>query len=203
MKMKTKATQIICLLTATIITIASLLGCESKQLILSQDSATLRVGESITLTCDIMPSGYSGELTWKSMNESIATVENGTITAISEGQVNIRVSGYGANAVCSVTVEKQTAYNQLSDNAKEFVDEFIKNGLATFKNSSSVNFVSIDAYKRIQSTNLIYLYFLVEISAQNSFGGNTSEYYVLDHGRVIEINKVTESGYAECKSYLR
>ena len=55
---------------------------------LSNNELSLSVGEDETLTVN----GESGILAWSSSNESVATVENGRVTAISSGTAIISVS---------------------------------------------------------------------------------------------------------------
>lgn len=69
----------------------------------------LEEGETGKLTYTFEPSNASDWFIWSSSNPNVATVNEGTITAISEGQTTITVtSGVDANisATCAVTVTK-------------------------------------------------------------------------------------------------
>ena len=73
----------------------------------SQVSLAMYVGESETITAKVEPNDAANkQITWSSSNESVATVENGKITAIKAGTATITVTTMdGAfTASCYVTV---------------------------------------------------------------------------------------------------
>jgi len=76
---------------------------------LSQNSASLHVGETVTLTATVTPDNTTNKaVTWKSSNTSVATVENGKITAVALGEATITATtadGTNLSASCKVTVE--------------------------------------------------------------------------------------------------
>jgi len=68
---------------------------------------TLEVGETETLTATIAPSDATNKnVTWNSDKPTIATVENGIVTAVAEGTATITVTTKdgGKTAICTVTV---------------------------------------------------------------------------------------------------
>ena len=70
-------------------------------------TATLTPGETLRLTPDYAPKGAKVNLSWESSNEEVVVVsENGTLTAIEEGEAVITLSeaNSGKSAVCNVTV---------------------------------------------------------------------------------------------------
>ena len=74
---------------------------------LNKVSTTLQVGAKETLTAIITPSNASNQnVTWESSMPSVATVNNGQITAVSAGSTNITVTTQDGNhqASCAVTV---------------------------------------------------------------------------------------------------
>lgn len=74
---------------------------------LDKVSTTLQVGAKETLTAIITPSNASNQnVTWESSMPSVATVNNGQITAVSAGSTNITVTTQDGNhqASCAVTV---------------------------------------------------------------------------------------------------
>ena len=76
---------------------------------LNKTSLTLAVGKSDTLTATITPSNATNpNVTWSSDDESVATVENGKVTAVGTGSTNITVTTADGShtATCTVTVEK-------------------------------------------------------------------------------------------------
>ena len=76
---------------------------------LSDSERTATVGTSFTITATVKPDdALNRTIIWSSSDPSIATVdENGTVTAIAEGEVIITAeSADGVKAECKVTVEK-------------------------------------------------------------------------------------------------
>ena len=81
---------------------------------LSPTTATLTVGETVTLTATVAPEGATDKsVTWSSSNTSVATVSNeGEVTAVAAGEATITVTTTdGAKtATCAVTVAAPAAY---------------------------------------------------------------------------------------------
>ena len=69
---------------------------------------TMTMDESRKITATVAPSDATdATLTWTSSNESVATVVNGTVTAVGEGSATITATandGSGVTATCAVTV---------------------------------------------------------------------------------------------------
>jgi uncharacterized protein YjdB len=77
---------------------------------LDKTSLTLTEGDQATLTATIKPDDASNkEISWSSDSPSIATVENGKVTALKEGSAKITVTTKDGNktAECAVTVNKK------------------------------------------------------------------------------------------------
>lgn len=77
---------------------------------LNESEKSLQVGDSFTLTATVLPEDARDKtVTWSSDNESVATVKDGVVTAVSPGTAIIKVTaGAGAfSATCSVTVEER------------------------------------------------------------------------------------------------
>ena len=74
---------------------------------LSSTTLSMNVGDTKILTATITPNDVpKKDITWTSSDISIATVSNGTVTAISPGTVTITAKTYnGKNAKCMVTVK--------------------------------------------------------------------------------------------------
>ena len=73
------------------------------------ETVTLVVGDTLTLISGVRPqSATNQERTWSSSDKNIATVDNnGLVTAIAEGVVDIVVEAGGFSDTCVVTVEKK------------------------------------------------------------------------------------------------
>jgi uncharacterized spore protein YtfJ len=74
---------------------------------LDRTTALLIVGStSLTLTATVLPNDAIQAITWSSSNENVATVNNGAVTAVAEGEAVITVTTVIGNktATCTVTV---------------------------------------------------------------------------------------------------
>lgn len=76
-----------------------------EKVTLNETSLNLIIGDKIEFTVEISPEDalYDG-LVWTSSNEEVATVTEGLVKAIAEGNVEITVTAGGVSAVCEVTV---------------------------------------------------------------------------------------------------
>ena len=79
-------------------------GHPVTELSLNKTSLALLSGTSETLVATVVPSDVT--LKWSSSNNSVATVSNGTVTAVGNGPATITVKSEdgGKSATCSVTV---------------------------------------------------------------------------------------------------
>ena len=78
---------------------------------LNAENKSLNIGQSFTLNATILPSNASNKnVTWKSNNTGVATVDNGVVTAVSAGEATITVTTEdgGLTASCVVTVNAQS-----------------------------------------------------------------------------------------------
>ena len=75
-------------------------------LTLSQEDAVMGVGEQLMLTATVQPASQSGnEIIWSSSNLEVATVTDGMVTAVGQGECDI-VAQYGdVSAVCHIQVQ--------------------------------------------------------------------------------------------------
>ena len=76
--------------------------CTSIQL--SSDTLTFTGNGSQTLTCTVTPENTTDTITWSSDNESVATVNNGVVTAVGNGSCTITASCGNCSDTCSVEV---------------------------------------------------------------------------------------------------
>ena len=78
---------------------------------LDKTSLTLKVGKTGTLTATVLPGNAQNKnVTWSSSNTSVATVNNGVVTAVANGTATITVTTEEGNftATCTVTVSEIT-----------------------------------------------------------------------------------------------
>lgn len=92
-----------------------------KSIVLSSTEETITAGNNLTLTAITTPNNL--EIEWSTDNNSIATVSNGVIIGVSQGEANIKATIKDTNisATCKITVTKSVAkiediyYNSLAD----------------------------------------------------------------------------------------
>ena len=79
----------------------------AESVTLSQTTASLKVGQTVTLTATVMPEDATDKaVTWTSSNEAVATVDaNGKVTAKALGKAVITAKSGDVSATCTVTVE--------------------------------------------------------------------------------------------------
>ena len=76
---------------------------------LSQSSVSMKVGASVSLSATISPSNATDKaVTWSSSNPGVASVSNGVVSALSEGETTVTASAGGKSATCKVTVLPNT-----------------------------------------------------------------------------------------------
>lgn len=88
------------------------------KLTLSETSAEVSVGKTLTLSCTIEPTDATNkELVWSSFDETIATVDaQGVVTGVKAGTVTITVaskSDPSVKATCTVTVVDETSIDDV------------------------------------------------------------------------------------------
>ena len=133
---------------------------------LDHTSLTLEIGQTATLKETISPEDATDKtLTWSSSNTSIATISNGTITAITEGTAVITVTAGERSASCNITVKKAVVavtsitLNKtnlsLNKGASEILTATVKPDDATdktvFWSSSNASVVNVDQTGKVSA----------------------------------------------------
>ena len=73
---------------------------------LDKTSASLKVGETVTLTATVKPDDATDKtVTWSTSDASVATVSEGVVTAVKLGSANITAKAGEKEATCAITVE--------------------------------------------------------------------------------------------------
>ena len=73
---------------------------------LDKTSATLGKGATLSLTATVSPENSTDEVTWKSSNTNVATVdETGKVVAVADGSATITATAGSKSATCSVSVK--------------------------------------------------------------------------------------------------
>lgn len=79
---------------------------------LDRTSAELEVGGTLTLTATIEPANATNpNVSWSSSDVKVATVENGTVTAVAVGtaEITVKTADGGKEARCTITVKEKTS----------------------------------------------------------------------------------------------
>lgn len=76
---------------------------------LDKETASMSIGANLVLTAAVEPENTTDALVWTSSEESVATVENGTVTALASGETIITVTAGDHSASCTVTVTDREA----------------------------------------------------------------------------------------------
>lgn len=85
---------------------------------LPESEVTLEIGQTYVITPMIEPTDYTNTLFWTSDDDTVATVKNGTVTAVSPGVANITATVGTLSATCKVTVSASVGVDEInSDNA--------------------------------------------------------------------------------------
>lgn len=104
------------------------------KIVLDKSSLSLKQGDQVRLGYQTIPSyALAKKVSWTSSNNSVATVEDGVVTAEKAGTTKIRIKTYnGLEATCNVTVKGITqptmasisapSYNQLKVSWKKVAD---------------------------------------------------------------------------------
>lgn len=86
----------------------NVVGKSVKGISLDKSTLSLKVKDTDTLVATITPSDADDKtVTWESSSPSVATVSNGTVTAVGEGTTTITAKASSFIAQCTVTVAKR------------------------------------------------------------------------------------------------
>lgn len=79
---------------------------------LDKTSAELKVGGTLTLTATVAPTNATNQnVSWSSSDENVATVANGTVTAVAAGTavITVKTADGGKEASCTITVKEKAS----------------------------------------------------------------------------------------------
>ena len=93
---------------------------------LNRTAATAQAGTSILLEATVTPENTTEKnITWTSSNEAVATVADGVVYAISEGEATITVQAGSCSAQCTVNVTKADTSSERDDGNDEITTVYL------------------------------------------------------------------------------
>ena len=119
----------------TIHNVAGKVNYHINNITLDKDSVSLAPNTTVTLKATISPViSAPYPILWESSKLEVATVKNGTVTAVAPGEAMITVSVEGKEATCKVTVTKGT---QISPDTSKLVEKYRDNDSLALKYEAS------------------------------------------------------------------
>lgn len=166
-----------------------------KEIFLSQDSIEVDVDGITTLSYKLFPTDASDYgITWFSSDETIATVtDKGKITGLKPGSTTIIASTPdGVTASCKVKVNQKKAYLRLNDDETRIYNQLTR-CVNDFKNPESVKIT--DAWTVLNDDgSTMFGAYIVRISAENGFGGKSTDEYLLKLNRLWSASYMFQKG---------
>ena len=175
---------------------------------LDRNDLMLQVGDAATLTATVKPdNATSKNVKWSSSNESVATVNNGNVLAVKEGETIIsasvgnvhsscKVVVINANRVIKYTAERVvTPFNQDAFGAKIISNEYsYPNGTIIF--DGPVTTIGSKAFLQSEYLKTIDIPKSVSSIGKDAFRECSSLLYIVVPENVISIEDGT---FADCK----
>ena len=94
----------------------TVVATEVTSVSLNKTTASLKAGETVTLTATVNPSDATDKtVTWTSSDQTVATVSNGVVTAKKVGTATITAKAGSKTATCQITVEPSSTDNNIGD----------------------------------------------------------------------------------------
>ena len=153
---------------------------------LNSDALQMYVGKTATLKATVTPdTALNKEVTWSSSNTSVATVTNGTISAIAVGTTNITVTTNEGSftATCALTVkeeEEEVPYvPDTNDSTIYFITDETLNKGTYDSTADEYTFAILQNYKQIY-VNAPDKTIVVELSGVTIENNENSPIYVED-----------------------
>lgn len=142
-----------------------------ESIVLTPTEMNLLVGDSETINATVLPGNATDKtVTWTSSDEDVATVNNGTVTAVSGGTATITAKAGEKTATCLVNVTTEVNYD-ISQITK--AGEYTIRGLVVAKNKSALVVSDGDDSIYVHDNSLPDKY---NINDYVEVSGNVSEY---------------------------
>ena len=169
-----------------------------SQIKLSDAALTLEIGDTHTLSAAILPSDAANPtVTWSTDNSDVATVNNGTVTAVGRGTANVTCTandGSGVYAVCAITVNEPHTHSPI----------MIRPTLATrAENGLSIGFRCAcgevtQTQKIIESDGILSLPAALKRIDAEAFAGANMQQIIIPDG----MTEIGARAFANCRKLL-
>ena len=128
---------------------------EVSNVVLSDPSLTLNIGDEYQLTAKVYPPDANQNLVWSSNNTSVATVSDGKVTAIKAGKSTITVQSEDGKHgdICDVTVR---------ENNIEFADSWAKSWCVENFDTNADGEISYDEAAAVQDLTGLNFHCFIE-----------------------------------------
>ena len=84
-------------------------GTPATDIELDETSINLLTGQQATLTATVTPNNATDAVVWSSSDETIATVSDGVVTTLKNGNVSITATAGSVHADCTISIASATA----------------------------------------------------------------------------------------------
>lgn len=129
-----------CVLAFTAIALAACAGkIAVVSVTLNETELVLEEGLNALLTATVSPSDATYKtIIWESDNEEVATVVEGTVTAIKQGTATITATADGKSAACAVTVKEAFNLPEYKENLNTQLNAYKNDSLYNLENENKV-----------------------------------------------------------------
>lgn len=154
-------------------------GSKAYSISLSPSALELTAGEKHRLSTAMIPAGVNDTVRWESSNPSVASVSDGTVTAVKTGTAVITVTtSEGKTAECTVTVKAQPLTNRSTLSAgKLTLGESLTVRTASSGGSGACTYAVY--YKKKSSDSYSLVRGFTDVSAVTLTPQSATEYKVL------------------------
>ncbi len=181
---------------------------ELAGIVLNKSSLLLGVNEEFDLVVSPNPIGAElGAITWSSSNNNVATVVDGTVTAVAPGTAVITVEAGGFSATCDVNVSLKSTL-KYTLNSSTYANTYTSTELTEVLNLDSnlfnvvydKNDASNDMYLINNTTESIRMYATKQTTKGNKFTVTIASEYTIDKINIVFYNNASETAQVLCGS---